>query len=274
MFDIPRLSVQITRFLGSFALIVPVCFSPQGEAGELKLVTGNYPPFTAEQQEGGGLVTEVVRTVFARMDLEASIEFLPWKRGYVLTEKGDFAATFPYLRTDVRSAAFLFSDPVIEWRSRIFVRREAEVEFDSLSDLSDLSGLSGLTECLPHHYGGLEQLDRMHAAKEIRRIRPPFIKSCWLMVLNGRADFFIEDIIVAEIARHEHLGEQRDQVIAAGSVVSVDQGYVIFPRSLPGSERLREKFNVTLQGLADQGEIDKITKGYVARTTDTLDLVN
>ncbi|MCZ4279965.1 transporter substrate-binding domain-containing protein [Kiloniella laminariae] len=238
------------------------------EATELKLVTGNYPPYTTEQRKGGGLVTEVVRHVFSHMGYETSVDFLPWKRGYVLAERGDFVATFPYLRTKEREAAFFFSDPVIEWRSKVFVHRKANIDFENLSDLA------GLTECLPHHYGGLEQLDRMYAANEIRRIRPPFIKSCWLMVLKGRADFFIEDIFVAGMARREYLGKDREQVVDIGSFVSVDLGYVIFPRGLPGSEMRVQSFNQSLQELTDQGEIEQIGNGSLMRTDGVQELVN
>ena len=105
---------------------------------------------------------------------------------------------FPICRTDERAEDFLYSQahcclgkPDISPRIDTEIRLSENVGFDQL-----IRNACRIT------MGGLTVLDGMFDMGEIARMRPPLAKNCWRMLLHGRADFFVEDIYVAEIARH------------------------------------------------------------------------
>ncbi len=249
-------------FLAGLVTILSSAFMPyKVGAEELKVATGEYPPFTSSQISGGGLVSEIVKLVFSRMDYDLAVDYLPWKRGYVLTKQNKYVATYPYLKTEERRQDFLYSEPIVEWKSKVYVRDDSGVVYNSLLDLK------GLTECIPYHYGSLSELDEMYAAGEIKRIRPPHIRSCWLMILNGRADFFVEDIFVADIFRKEVLGERSDEIIELRKTISTDFGYIIFPRQSHRSEELVNQFNQVLSDLLKEDKITKVRDDFLTQNT-------
>ncbi|WP_052741654.1 substrate-binding periplasmic protein [Kiloniella litopenaei] len=237
-------------------------------ADELRLTTGEYPPFTTQNIPGGGIVSEIVELVIREMGYDFTVDYLPWKRGYVLSKKGTYAATYPYLLTEERVNEFHYSDPIIEWRSHVYVRRDSGIVYNSSLDLL------GLRECLPHHYGGLPELDKLHAEGKIKRVRTPYIKSCWLMILNGRADFFVEDVFVADIFRREVLTERFDEIVELERTISTDYGYIIFPRGFDRSEKLVAQFNDTLADLSESGKILEIKETFLKEHTQIVDLIN
>lgn len=236
-------------------------------AEELKLATGEYPPFTSNQIPGGGLVSETVKLVFSIMGYDLTIDYLPWKRGYVLTENNDYIATYPYLKTEERTSEFLYSKPIVEWQSNVYVRGDSGIIFNKTPDLK------GLIECLPHHYGSLVELDEMYANGEIKRVRPPYIKSCWLMILSGRADFFVEDVFVAEIFREKILGERYNEIVELKKSISTDFGYIIFPKQSRRSVEFMNQFNQTFDELVQGGEIAKIRGDFLAQKIELVEFM-
>ena len=214
------------------------------------------------------LRSEIVELVIMEMGHDFVVDYLPWKRGYILSKKGKYAATYPYLLTEEREDEFLYSAPIIEWESKVYVRRDSGIEYNSSLDLL------GLRECLPHHYGGLPELDKLHAAGSIKRVSTPYIKSCWLMILNGRADFFVEDVFVADIFRREVLAERSNEVVELQKTISTDYGHIIFPKGFDQSEELVAGFNDTLVKLSERGEIARIKESFLKQHTQLVDLIN
>ncbi|MEH6633508.1 MAG: transporter substrate-binding domain-containing protein [Halopseudomonas aestusnigri] len=247
---------------GFIAILSSVFMLSKVSAEELKLATGEYPPFTSNQILNGGVVSEIVKLVFSKMDYDLAVDYLPWKRGYVLTKQNKYVATYPYLKTEERTKEFFYSDAIVEWKSKVYVRGDSKIVFNKMLDLK------GLTECIPYHYGSLSELEEMHSAGEIKRIRPPHIKSCWLMILNGRADFFVEDIFVADIFRKEVLGERSDEIIGLRKPISTDYGYIIFPRQSHRSEELLNQFNQVFGELVNGGQIVNLRDDFLTRNTE------
>ena len=266
--DIVLRSLYNLIFITVTLFVFNESISSRAGADELKLTTGEYPPFTSEHIPGGGVVSEIVELVIMEMGHDFVVDYLPWKRGYILSKKGKYAATYPYLLTEEREDEFLYSAPIIEWESKVYVRRDSGIEYNSSLDLL------GLRECLPHHYGGLPELDKLHAAGSIKRVSTPYIKSCWLMILNGRADFFVEDVFVADIFRREVLAERSNEVVELQKTISTDYGHIIFPKGFDQSEELVAGFNDTLAKLSERGEIARIKESFLKQHTQLVDLIN
>ncbi|WP_125933301.1 substrate-binding periplasmic protein [Kiloniella majae] len=261
-------SVHKVMFVVLVALVFKGMTLSRAIAEELRLTTGEYPPFTSQHIPGGGVVSQLVELVFSRMGYKTAVDYLPWKRGYVLSKRGKYIATYPYLLTDEREVDFLFSAPIIEWENKIYVRGDSGVEYNSTLDLF------GLRECLPHHYGSLPVLDELYSAGQIKRVRTPYIRSCWLMVLNGRADFFVEDVFVADIFRREVLAERMNEVVELEKTISTDYGHVIFTREFDKSEELVLRFNKALSELSENGEIAKVKESFLIQNTQLGNLLN
>ncbi len=127
----------------------------------LHLITGSdYPPYTDEGLEGGGVFTQLMDAAMATVDTEYQITFVnDWGAHLpVLLPSGAFDGTFPWLRIDCedptladamqsRCEEFLFADPVYEIVTGLFARTG-----DSLATSTDAAALIGKTICVPEGY--------------------------------------------------------------------------------------------------------------------------
>ena len=65
-------------------------------SAEVQLVTGDdYAPLTGKSLAGAGVLSEVVQAAFAQSGMPSSLAWQPWKRGYLMTHRGEYDATFP-----------------------------------------------------------------------------------------------------------------------------------------------------------------------------------
>ena len=224
----------------------------------VRLVTGDYPPYSGEALPGGGYVTQIVRRVFDEMDMPVEIHFLPWKRGFARMAEGQYDGTFPYLLNDVRGPKVFAGRPLIHWDSHIFWKLGRQVPVEEIGQ--DIAAL----ECLPLGYAGIALTDQLLQEGRLERFQPPKAQSCWLMVAHGRADFIIEDLLVAEIALGGMAGDLAGEIDISEERVSRDAGYLFFSRATPDGRALRDSFDAALNHLDSQGEILKLRALYVA----------
>ncbi|RED51451.1 substrate-binding periplasmic protein [Aestuariispira insulae] len=256
----PLLIQKGVRWLIIISALVQICgHGITARAEPIQLATGDYEPFTGPDLENGGVLTEIVQTVFEAMGRDSTVSFYPWQRAITTTQEGAFHATFPFLKNKEREQKFLFSDPIVSWESKIFIRKDTDIRYQNPESLT------GLAECLPHHTAGIAEMDRLFNAGKITRMRPPSMKSCWLMIAHGRADFLIEDIFVARIAQRSYLGDKEGEVVPLDAVISIDPGYLMFPKSLKNSVFLRDLFNTTLNTPAVVSQIQAIRERHILR---------
>ena len=96
-------------------LTISLLLSGLASAAPVQLVTGDdYAPFTDRELPQGGMLTELVQQALLQAGHQPKLSWLPWKRGYQATLRGQFDVTFPYLKTAEREADYLFSAPLYE----------------------------------------------------------------------------------------------------------------------------------------------------------------
>ena len=237
---------QSIRLLG----IALLCIASRAWA--IDLVTGvDYPPYVDEALAQGGLATDVVRAAYRAAGVETTVRYLPWKRGYDATLRGEFAATFPYLRNSIREHDFLFSVPLYPLRIMLF-----HVILDGFV-YTGLDSLKGRTTCT--ELGSIPQRSILSLieAGEVTLVETKDILSCVRMMGAGRVDFLIVNEQVGKTA-------VRDAGLPAGTIQMVDRPfaqmsqYLLIPRSAPDAVRQLEIFNKGLERLRATGLYDAI----------------
>jgi polar amino acid transport system substrate-binding protein len=127
--------VKCGLLVAMFALMGINCF-----AGELRLVTTQYPPyvFEADSKEVNGVVLEIVKETFKRMGQPIKIEMLPWARALKYMEDGDADGVFTAYKTPEREVFLDYSKEVlIPQIISLFVKKDASIVFDG--DFSKLN---------------------------------------------------------------------------------------------------------------------------------------
>lgn len=96
-------------------LCLMFCYAGLGLAAEpLQLYTEEYPPLNFSQAgKPAGLGVEVVEEILRRTGQQASIEVVPWARGYQATLSQPNTGLFVAMRTEEREQLFKWVGPII-----------------------------------------------------------------------------------------------------------------------------------------------------------------
>jgi polar amino acid transport system substrate-binding protein len=123
------------------AAIAIVCSLGAGaaQAKTLRLVTKRLLPYdNLDNKKAPGLSVEVLRQVFAAMRQDASIESVPYNRGFTMVARGEADGIFTVFPTSKPSGLCSFPDePLGQTRYVLFIRAAdiGKLKFSSFNDL-------------------------------------------------------------------------------------------------------------------------------------------
>ncbi|MBQ1782337.1 MAG: transporter substrate-binding domain-containing protein [Gammaproteobacteria bacterium] len=235
-------------------LLLAVVLMPTLVMGQpVPLVSGiGYPPFADQRLPGGGIATRVVVAAFERMGAQPTVDWLPWRRGYIATLNGDYAATFPYVRTAERQRDFLYSDPIFHGEVYLYALPEQP-------EVLTVEGLRNHTLCQP--WGWTVDIDGYleYAIKRghIRLEQPIGLDTCFEMLRHGRVDAVFSSPEVTDHLLAEMLPLQ---LVRAPRPLAKTELYLIAPRSGRDSERLLEEFNQALALMKADGSFERLLR--------------
>ncbi|AHL77261.1 amino acid ABC transporter substrate-binding protein [Stutzerimonas stutzeri] len=239
-------------------LLLSLAISLGAHAGEVQLVTGDdYAPLTGKSLAGAGVMSEVVQAAFARSGMSSSLAWQPWNRGYLMTRRGEYDATFPYIRAERRERDFLYSAPLYVSEQHLFSRAGDALE------LEDLARNGQLRLCHPLGW----QLPRgVQAQVEqglLIRHSPPGLAECAQLLLLGRDDLFVADLLLGHHALLS-TGATGWRFHVSRSVLSRQTMHLIVPRSRAGAKALIERFDQGLAALRASGDYQRLIERMLA----------
>lgn len=240
------------RCTRSLWLLLSLAISLGTHAGTVRLVTGDdYAPLTGQSLVGAGMLSSVVQAAFTRGGQDTSPAWQPWKRGYLMTLRGEYDATFPYIRAAQRERDFLFSLPLYVSEQHLFSRAQDAIEY------ADLTRVTGRRLCHPLGWQLPEAIQKLVDRGVLVRHSPPGLNECAQLLLLGRDDVFLADLELGRFALQATEGP-RSRFHVSNSVVGRETMHLIVPRSRKGGEALIERFDRGLQTLRASGEYQRL----------------
>jgi polar amino acid transport system substrate-binding protein len=117
-------------------------YAVTAKAATLELVTLQYPPYQYEEKgQTKGMVVEIVKEVFRRMQQPINITLMPWARSIKMIEAGTADAIFTAYKTAERETFADYSRVVLMPQTvALFVLKGTEIKFDG--DLQKLASYS------------------------------------------------------------------------------------------------------------------------------------
>ena len=222
----------------------------------LPLVTGNeYAPFTDERLPNGGMITEIIERIFRGMGYDPQIEFWNWDHGYRATQKGVFAATFPYLKTPERQAEYLYSKPVYEILIVPFVRKDSGITYNSPEDLKNYRICKAKGYAVP-------TIDEMVKDGALHNLEEPKqMSDCFKMLEAKQVDMVVEmELSGKELISNMGLGHS---IHALENAIDIASLHIIFPKYYSESNVMLYKFNKSLKSLKASGAYHEIVKNHL-----------
>jgi polar amino acid transport system substrate-binding protein len=213
---------------------------------QLQFYTEEYPPITfAREGKAAGLGTEVVEEIMRRLGTTASIEVVPWARGYkqvtTLPNVGLFATT----RTVEREKLFHWVGPISATTAHFYMRRGGP-RFDDMEQARNAESI-----VIPRAWY-LEQMLRGIGFRNISAVNTP--TQAVRMLAGGRAPLMaLDDVTLADTMVAAGV-DAKD--IETGLVITQAVQYVAFSRDTPND--VVASWQRTLDEMKADGSFERI----------------
>ncbi len=226
---------------------------------ELNLVTGSdFKPWSDQSLQNGGLITELVQTVFKDVGINTTVTWLPWKRGYqrVVSGSNNTFGTFPYSYSNTRAPDVYYSIPLMISGLTIFVAKDSHVP----KNYEDQSALQGLRFCTGLGYA-IDDFATLLDAGKITLLRLANIENCFLNIKAGRAD---------AVVLNKHVGwgmisslYKKDHDFRALKEHKPSVYHLVVNKAYPRTLEILHRFNKSLVALQKSGVIDEIINRHM-----------
>jgi len=229
---------------------------------KIGFVTGDdYPPYTDEDANGGGVVTQLIRQALATLDtnVDSDISFVnDWGSHLdVLVPSGAFDGTFPWVAPDCESSTlsedmqsrcdkFNFSDPVYEIVTGMVTSADSP-----LSTTASYADFEGTTICVPEGYAAFVMAAGGIADDAVTYSKPATPEACFEELAAGDVDAVEMELRqAADIT--ENLG-MNDQVAVNSDVNAVVALTVFISKDNPDGDAILEAVNSGLENIRGNG---------------------
>lgn len=219
-------------------------------AEPITLAYVDFPPYEFEANgQAEGILVEIVGKIFQRANISLELEFLPFKRAYAYTLRGEIDGLFNFYKTPKRLAGFDYSDVILKNPLVLFVKKGSKITFNTLTDLKGLriGVMRGYT------YG--PEFDESTAfIKEIGDSHESNFKK----LAVGRLDVYVCDNLVGmHVVRKLRLMSEFD--ILPVPLIIMD-GHIGFTKNK--HQPTIRKINEIIKAMRQSGEIDQVISNY------------
>lgn len=215
------------------------------------IVTNEWKPYVSKEMENFGLLANLIKQVFKKIDIEVEYKFYPWRRCEEMVRNGQAFGTFPYRVTETRKKNYEFSESLISSRGLFFYLKnnfEKGFEWDKYEELLEynISGVMGYwyEELFSQYnlkvdYSATEEI----ALRKLHAGRLDILAGDELVIWNLIKEIFPDNIYMFE---------------TANKPLNDDDLHIIISRDNLKSKLILEKFNEALKEMKDTGEYEKI----------------
>ena len=228
------------------------------EVKSISLTANEWPPYTSDAIEGGGLVIELVTAAFAEEGISTHYQIMPWARAIASVEALEVDAVGAWDSQD-RRKKFWFSDRLMINKMMLLKRKEKQIHWQTLDDLKRY------TFVLVRGAVSLADIDN---STEFKKTYVTGEETAMSLVVKGRADLTLRDQGMAE-----YLIKQKPELFA-GKVSFVGQAlgqnplHLVVSRQHPDGQFIIEAFNRGLKKIKTKGIYQALGDKYGISLSD------
>lgn len=237
----------------TFLITILLLFST-ALAEPLKIVSTNFPPYVyLEKGKPKGFNVDLLNEIFSQMNMEISIEIVPWARALYMLENGYADAMFPLFKTAEREVFTDYSDPFTTEDTALFVLKDSPIPWST-----DLKTFKKYKFGRVVGYSSGNLIDSLIASKDISLDEAVSTQLNIKKLLYGRIDIMIEAkyVALAELKANNQLKD-----IKILGIVAENTSYLGFSKKNNKLETIT-LFNTTLHSMKKNGNYQRIIDNY------------
>ncbi len=229
------------------------------EETKVKFAIGEWEPYTGKDMDRSGMAAEIVRAACNATGLQATFEFLPWKRAENQVMTGNYFGTFPYKEMVERMADYKFSTTLFTSSFGVLIHknnaRTKDFQFQKPEDLLSYTiGIVTGTDAIrtPLEEIGVQVEDVPTSSQNIKKLEV------------GRIDFYIDDkaVILQALRRIYNAEQMAGFVFLEGDFGDKNDFKIMISKKYPQNEVLLEKINEGINKIIESGEHKAILTEY------------
>ncbi|MCQ8878866.1 transporter substrate-binding domain-containing protein [Pseudoalteromonas shioyasakiensis] len=224
----------------------------------LTIYTEQFPPYNfSNKGQLQGINLDITRTLCERVKVECQFELLPWARAYQLAQNNSAAGLVSTARTVQRETLFQWVGPLVS--SRTFFYRLATNKHINPTDLNQVSAYSlGLVR--GNVYEQLVYEVGFEADKNLLQFSHHY--EYMNLFFKNKIDLILgsEYVLDYQLQQFGHGGKEVVKLVEL-PVEKLGGNYLAFNKAVP--KEIIAQFNVQLQRLREEGEIDSFKNLYI-----------
>ncbi|MCP9340277.1 substrate-binding periplasmic protein [Stutzerimonas xanthomarina] len=229
------------------------------QAGELRFVTEDFPPFTyaspTDPDGAAGPLVEIVAAVCARLHTDCPVQLLPWRRALAEAEDGAAQGIFTVIRSPDRERALYLTRELVTSRYGVYARSTNRLVYHRPENLAGRTvavyGPSGTSFVLGQQLTAVDNVTVSLVANNRRLLR---------MLAAGR--FGEQGIAVVNQDVAWHLIDQERIADIHETGVMQPVSYAIGFSRASVSEAEFDQFNAALEALIADRSVTAILKRH------------
>lgn len=245
--------VRLTRLMIGCCVVVLCSMGPMASAQTLRIVTEAWPPLVKDSDGvSGGLIWNLTSAVLAQMDVDATLEFVPWRRALYLVERGERDAVLAAAKRAGREAVMRFpEEPLLMSETVIFSRANHPVRYEGIESLDGMTlGLSA----------GYSYSAEINNASNFEQIAVANMAAGFELLIRGRVDGFI---VNREVGWYEaRQAGIASQLVSSETPVSGGPVYLAFALGVPQS--FVDRFDAALRAYRQSTGYQRLMEQYRA----------
>lgn len=221
----------------------------------IRLASGEWAPYQSKNLKHAGYVSRIVSEAFALEGIRAEFDYFPWKRSYILAERGELDGTFLWFGTPERRTVFYISDPIIDVKYVFFHMKSLAFKWERTDDLKK-DYIIGCT--LGYDYG--ESFQKAEKKKKIRVIRKYNDEKNLALLFAGKIQLFpceLESGI--ELIRKIIPQDQQHLVTYHPTPLKADPHHLLLSKQIKENKEIIKRFNAGLKKLKESGKVAQYT---------------
>lgn len=230
---------------------------PQGYGKDLRIATGEFPPYATSLRADKGIALKVVQRAFALAGYRVDFQFMPWTRALEETAAGKWDATAYWGYNEERNRRFWVSDNVLTEQWLFVHRRDTRFDWKTLADVQPyrLAVIANYTYTPAMH--------EMLAAGLLSGDATPDDLSALRKLLAGRVELVPMERNVACYLLARHFSSAQADKLQAHPRLLTDRftTHLLLPRKAADSPALLADFNRGLKQLKASGEHARLLQG-------------
>ncbi|CAM3684116.1 substrate-binding periplasmic protein [Ectopseudomonas alcaliphila] len=220
-------------------------------AADLRLYTEDYRPFSyLENGKPSGMAVAVVEELIRRTGEPASIELVPWTRGYHQVRHQADTALFSTVRTAQREAEFQWVGPIARGYTRFYTHKDAGLRVTSLDDVRQLGTLAVPKQWYSYELLREQKLENLYGV--------PTPQDMLRMFRHGRVKLLLANTLTLDGMLAEQ-GMNAEQLQAQFDLMANDS-YIAF--SLQTDAGRVARWRQALQQMRHDGSLERIYRHW------------